>query len=192
MGWDKLLLLVSPLLKSLLKGPPPSFQGLPPIWSVGLFQKANSPTVTCVQTCSHRPEQPIILQNLSASLFLGTPFRYEGTQGSPRVRESFHKHPHPLSFPRGKNLTRCGAQSQTKQAFLYWMAILTCSQAVHYPQTEWKLHLNCRVVARIDTSAIWRCRGELLWPRPIREQYQFWGVLRARPMRMLYQRQKMG
>ena len=27
--------------------------------------------------------------------------RYEGTQGSPRVRESFHKHPHPLSFPRG-------------------------------------------------------------------------------------------
>ena len=101
MGWDKLLVLVSPLLKSLLKGPPPSFQGLPPIWSVGLFQKANSPTVTCVQTSSHRPERHTILQNLSASLFLGTPFRCEGTQGSPCVRESFHKHPHPLSFPRG-------------------------------------------------------------------------------------------
>ena len=35
---------------------------LPPLWSAGLFQKANSPTVTCVQTNSHRPERPTILQ----------------------------------------------------------------------------------------------------------------------------------
>ena len=35
---------------------------LPPLWSAGLFQKANSPTVTCVQTSSHRPERPTILQ----------------------------------------------------------------------------------------------------------------------------------
>ena len=53
---------MSPPLKSLLKGPPPSFQGIPPIWSAGLFQKASSPTVTCVQTSSHRLERPTILQ----------------------------------------------------------------------------------------------------------------------------------
>ena len=35
---------------------------LPPLWSAGLFQKANFPTVTCVQTSSHRPERPTILQ----------------------------------------------------------------------------------------------------------------------------------
>ena len=35
---------------------------LPPLWSVGLFQEANSPTVSCVQTSSHRPERPTILQ----------------------------------------------------------------------------------------------------------------------------------
>ena len=62
MGWDTLLVLVLPPLKSLLKGPPPSFPGLPPIGSAGLFQKANSPTVTCVQTSSHRPERPTLLQ----------------------------------------------------------------------------------------------------------------------------------
>ena len=62
MGWDSLVVLVSPPLKSLLKGPPPSFQGIPPIWSAGLFQKASSPTVTCVQTSSHRLERPTILQ----------------------------------------------------------------------------------------------------------------------------------
>ena len=57
-----LLVLVLPPLKSLLKGPPPSLQGIPPIWSAGLFQKASSPTVTCVQTSSHRLERPTILQ----------------------------------------------------------------------------------------------------------------------------------
>ena len=62
MGWDRLLVLVSPPLKSLLKGPPPSLQGIPPIWSAGLFQKASSPTATCVQTSSHRLERPTILQ----------------------------------------------------------------------------------------------------------------------------------
>ena len=62
MGLDRLLVLVSPPLKSLLKGPPPSLQGIPPIWSAGLFQKASSPTVTCVQTSSHRLERPTILQ----------------------------------------------------------------------------------------------------------------------------------
>ena len=46
----------------MLKGPPPSFQGIPPIWSAGLFQKASSPTATCVQTSSHRLERPTILQ----------------------------------------------------------------------------------------------------------------------------------
>ena len=35
---------------------------LPPLWSAGLFQKANSPTVMSVQTSSHRPERPTILQ----------------------------------------------------------------------------------------------------------------------------------
>ena len=60
--WDRLLVLVSPPLKSLLKGPPPSFQGIPPIWSAGLFQKASSPTATCVQASSHRLERPTILQ----------------------------------------------------------------------------------------------------------------------------------
>ena len=43
MGWDILWVLVSPPLKRLLKGPPPSFPGFPPLGRQGYSKKQSSP-----------------------------------------------------------------------------------------------------------------------------------------------------
>ena len=62
MGWDTLLVLVLPPLKSLLKGPPPSLRSITATLVSRFIPKSKLPTVTCVQTNSHRPERPTLLQ----------------------------------------------------------------------------------------------------------------------------------
>ena len=61
-GWDKLLVLVSPQLKKLLEGPPPSSAALRHFGQKGYPKEQTPPTVTCVQMSSHRPAEQHKLQ----------------------------------------------------------------------------------------------------------------------------------
>ena len=60
MVWDGInyRVLVSPPLKRLFKGPPPSLLGIPLRGWEGFLQWTISPTITCVQASTHRPERP--------------------------------------------------------------------------------------------------------------------------------------
>ena len=77
--------------------------------------------------CNHLPRHARLLWKLmneqwalinfqQSDLFLGTPFRCEGTQGSPHVRESVHKHPHWVFPEDGMGLT-IGTGVATAQKF---------------------------------------------------------------------------